>query len=60
MSSGFQCSYCGEWNDTAIDESAGTSQRYVEDCQICCQPNVLVVRFDRREGEFTIRALRES
>jgi hypothetical protein len=31
------CPYCGERYETPIDLSAG-SFRYVEDCQICCQP----------------------
>jgi len=32
-----ECPYCGEHFDTSVDTSAG-SARYVEDCQICCQP----------------------
>ncbi|MFN7913691.1 MAG: CPXCG motif-containing cysteine-rich protein [Vicinamibacterales bacterium] len=32
-----QCPYCGESFETAVDLSAG-SFRYVEDCQVCCQP----------------------
>lgn len=32
-----QCPYCGESFETQVDTSAG-SARYVEDCQICCQP----------------------
>jgi hypothetical protein len=32
-----ECPYCGESFETAIDASSG-SARYVEDCQICCQP----------------------
>ena len=32
-----QCPYCGERFETAVDLSAG-SFRYVEDCQVCCQP----------------------
>ena len=32
-----QCPYCGERFDTEVDLSAG-SFRYVEDCQVCCQP----------------------
>jgi hypothetical protein len=32
-----ECPYCGESFETSIDTSAG-SARYVEDCQICCQP----------------------
>jgi Cysteine-rich CPXCG len=60
MSSGFQCSYCGEWNASEVDESAGASQQYVEDCQVRCQPNILTVRFDRTQDEFVIRAQREN
>jgi Cysteine-rich CPXCG len=32
-----QCPYCGESFETQVDTSSG-SARYVEDCQICCQP----------------------
>ena len=32
-----QCPYCGEGFETQIDTISG-SARYVEDCQICCQP----------------------
>ena len=32
-----RCPNCGEAFETVIDTSAG-SQRYVEDCAICCRP----------------------
>ena len=32
-----ECPYCGESIDTVMDLSAG-SFRYIEDCQVCCQP----------------------
>ena len=32
-----ECPYCGECYETPVDTSSG-SARYVEDCQICCQP----------------------
>ena len=32
-----QCPYCGESYETVVDLSAG-SQRYVEDCAVCCKP----------------------
>ena len=32
-----QCPYCGEAFETVIDLSSG-STRYIEDCQVCCQP----------------------
>jgi hypothetical protein len=59
METGFQCAGCGEWNQTTVDESAGPIQSYVEDCQVCCKPNVLNVRFDADEQEFVITALLE-
>jgi hypothetical protein len=60
METGFQCAGCGEWNQTTVDESAGQSQSYVEDCQVCCQPNVLHVQFDSLAQEFVITAQLES
>ena len=60
MQCDFQCNYCGEWNATAADESAGSLQEYVEDCQVCCQPHVLCVRFDLRQEQFVILAEREN
>jgi len=54
--SGFQCASCGEWNETTVDEMAGCRQRYVEDCQVCCKPNVLLIAWNRSDGEFMISA----
>jgi hypothetical protein len=56
MESGFQCAACGEWNSTSVDESAGRRQSYVEDCQVCCKPNVLRVEYDNSSQEFFITA----
>src|SRR5579859_3520074 len=56
MESGFQCASCGEWNSTMVDESAGRRQTYVEDCQVCCKPNVLRVEYDNSAQEFFITA----
>jgi cysteine-rich CPXCG protein len=59
MESGFQCAGCGEWNSTAVDESAGGRQSYVEDCQVCCKANVLRVEYDPSLQEFFIAAALE-
>jgi hypothetical protein len=56
LESGFQCAACGEWNTTSVDESAGRRQSYVEDCQVCCKPNVLRVEYDNSAQEFFITA----
>jgi hypothetical protein len=40
-----ECPYCGESFETPIDTSSG-SARYVEDCQICCQPIEFSIEVD--------------
>ncbi len=39
-----------------MDDSAGSRQSYVEDCQVCCKPNLLRVSWDDGSGEFVIEA----
>ena len=39
------CPYCGEENVIALDPGSGARQEYVEDCQICCQPWHVGVRY---------------
>jgi len=56
MRAGFQCAGCGEWNETSVDEAAGGRQRYVEDCQVCCKPNLLHIEYDSGSAEFLITA----
>jgi hypothetical protein len=56
MQAGFQCAGCGEWNATNVDESAGRRQSYVDDCQICCKPNLLQAEYDSALQEFVIAA----
>jgi len=56
MVSGYACAGCGEWNATTVDESAGNRQSYVEDCQVCCKPNLLRIGWDAGGGEFVIKA----
>ena len=50
------CGYCGEVVETTVDPSAGSSQRYVEDCAVCCHPNVLHVTVDPDTDEVDIQA----
>ena len=57
---GFRCAGCGEWNEIVVDESAGSRQDYVEDCQVCCKPNLLAVAWNRSAREYTIMAELES
>ncbi len=42
----YVCSSCGEEIVFPIDVSAGSEQEYVEDCPVCCHPNVIHVEVD--------------
>lgn len=48
------CAYCGETITTFIDLSGGLTQSYVEDCQVCCRPNILYIRIDEETLEIEI------
>ncbi len=39
------CPYCGEVSDIALDPGSGAAQEYVEDCEVCCQPWLVRVRY---------------
>lgn len=42
----YLCDHCGEEIVIPIDASAGSSQEYVEDCPVCCHPNLIHVEID--------------
>jgi hypothetical protein len=42
----YYCDSCGEEIVVPIDLSAGSSQEYVEDCPVCCRPNVIHVEIE--------------
>lgn len=53
-----QCPYCGEWIDVALDPSVDV-QQYVEDCQVCCKPMLMTVRWDE-DGTPVVSAIAEN
>ena len=42
----YTCDSCGEEIVVPVDLSAGPSQEYVEDCPVCCHPNIVHVEID--------------
>lgn len=52
------CPYCGEGFETSADASAGPC-RYVEDCQVCCQPIEMELKVDEN-GEFAELVMRRG
>jgi len=54
------CPYCGEPVEIQLDPAGGGEQEYVEDCQVCCQPWRVTVRFDEDgQASVTVSALDE-
>lgn len=43
------CPYCGVGAEILLDPGGGTSQEYVEDCEVCCRP--WMVRVTYVEGQ---------
>jgi hypothetical protein len=41
------CPHCGKPNEIALDPGGGEDQEYVEDCQVCCRPILMYVKYGR-------------
>lgn len=54
----YTCQNCGETIVIPIDATAGSRQKYVEDCPVCCHPHVLRVWIDE-SGDATVDAEHE-
>lgn len=54
----YVCDSCGEEIVLPIDLSAGSEQAYVEDCPVCCRPNLIHVEVDD-DGDVRVWATRE-
>lgn len=54
-----ECPYCGETNEVTLDPGSGSDQEYVEDCQVCCRPWLMRVRYNR-DGSADIEVIRSD
>ena len=54
----YTCDSCGEEIVIPIDLTAGASQAYVEDCPVCCHPNVVYVEIGE-DGDVRVWAAGE-
>jgi hypothetical protein len=56
LSGTYFCASCGAENEILVDPSAGPHQSYVEDCSVCCRPQVLTVVVDESKGTVEVHA----
>lgn len=59
METTYDCAYCGQTNDLYVDLSGGVRQQYVEDCQVCCRPN-LITAVLAADDEVVVQVEREN
>lgn len=48
------CPHCGETVTIALDVGAGAHQEFVQDCEVCCRPWLVEVRYDGHGVEVTV------
>ena len=52
----FLCAYCLQVVETTVDATGGFAQEYIEDCTVCCRPNLLRVTVESDGESATIEA----
>jgi hypothetical protein len=53
------CPYCGAEVEVVLDPGGGPVQEYVEDCEVCCSPWQVVVRYSA-DGDAEVSLSREA
>jgi hypothetical protein len=51
----WSCAVCGETNESPVDPALGASQKFTDDCRVCCHPNLLRIVV-RGPDEIDVRA----
>ncbi len=46
------CQYCGEENQVWVDLTIRENQDFIEDCEICCRPNRILITHDKEDEEY--------
>ncbi|OIO38951.1 MAG: hypothetical protein AUJ72_01705 [Candidatus Omnitrophica bacterium CG1_02_46_14] len=55
----FNCPYCASVNSIRIDQTGGSRQTFVTDCEVCCRPIQIEVEIFQ-DGEVGLIAKREG
>lgn len=60
MEQTYNCACCGEVNETVIDQVNGEKQEYVEDCRVCCRPNVITATWNPYTEQYDLSVYQED
>lgn len=50
------CPHCGASVQIALDPTGGTTQQYIEDCEVCCRPWLVEVRYTGGSVKVSVEA----
>ena len=53
------CPYCSQSVSIGLDPGSGSSQEYVEDCPVCCQPWLVRVDYVHGSASVSVVALQD-
>ena len=54
------CQYFGEENQVCVDLTVMEDQDFIEDCEICCRPNRILIKHDKENEEYIFLESRPS
>ncbi len=60
MEATYVCDCCGSANGFFIDPGGGDHQQSVEDCHVCCRPNVISVQLNPVSRQYDVKAYLED
>jgi hypothetical protein len=46
------CQYCGEENEIWVDLTVLENQDFIEDCEVCCRPNIILIKHDKEDEDY--------
>ncbi len=56
----YMCQWCGRNVSISIDPAGGRTQELIEDCEMCCRPNILHVTVELDDRGVSIDSQREN
>jgi hypothetical protein len=60
MEQAYYCACCGVKNETVIEADESGRAEFVEDCRVCCCPNVIIAQWNSYSEQFDVTVYRED
>lgn len=60
MEQAYQCACCGVMNETEVEADEQGKVEFVEDCRVCCRPNVIIAQWNPYAEAFDLTVYQED